>query len=93
VEIGVSVKPKSRPEVHSEPLDGDLVLYNGIDGQAYLLNKTAAAIWQRCNGQVSTQTLAEGLVQEFGIDETDASSDVAELLERFVEAGLMAVEE
>ena len=84
--------PTAAPSVSSYPLDDELVLYTPSDGQAYVLNHTAARIWSLLDGTRTEVTVAQELADTFGENYDDVLGDVRELVEHLTAAGLLATE-
>jgi hypothetical protein len=80
------------PSVSSYPLDDELVLYTPIDGQAYVLNHTAARIWNLLDGTRTEVAVARELADTFGENYDDVLGDVHELVQHLRAVGLLAAE-
>lgn len=72
-----------------ERVDGTLVLINSTSGLTHHLNETAAAVWEACDGSTSVDDLVERMVSRFDVDAATARHDVAAVLRRFQEVGLI----
>lgn len=77
------------PQVSAFPLDDELVLFDPGSGQSYVLNATAARIWEWCDGSRTLALLARALATSYALDEEQALADVGELIEGFRRAGLL----
>ena len=88
----MNAHPTAAPSVSSYPLDDELVLYTPRDGQAYVLNHTAARIWQLLDGTRNEVTVARELAETYGEDYDDVLGDVRELVQHLSAVGLLAVE-
>jgi len=84
--------PTAAPSVSSYPLDDELVLYTPSDGQAYVLNHTAARIWHLLDGTRTEVTVARELADTFGENYDDVLGDVRELVQHLRTVGLLAAE-
>ena len=84
--------PTVAPSVSSYPLDDELVLYTPSDGQAYVLNHTAARIWHLLDGTRTEVSVARELADTFGEDYDDVLGDVRELVQHLRAVGLLAAE-
>ena len=47
-------------------MNDELLVYDTIDNQAHCLNKTAALVWQHCDGISSPSQIASSLSEELG---------------------------
>jgi hypothetical protein len=84
--------PTAAPSVSSYPLDDELVLYTPSDGQAYVLNHTAARIWHLLDGTRTEVTVARELADTYGENYDDVLGDVRELVQHLTAVGLLATE-
>lgn len=84
--------PTAAPSVSSYPLDDELVLYTPSDGQAYVLNHTAARIWHLLDGTRNEVTVARELADTFGENYDDVLTDVHELVLHLRSVGLLAAD-
>jgi pyrroloquinoline quinone biosynthesis protein D len=72
-----------------EPLDDDLVIYDPSNGRAYVLNPTAALIWELCDGSMTIEGMADELKQEYGLEDETVLADVEALIAQLERAGLL----
>jgi PqqD family protein of HPr-rel-A system len=84
--------PSALPGVSTYPLDDELVLYTPSDGQAYVLNHTAARIWGLLDGTRTETTVARELADTYGQEYDDVLGDVRELVQHLRTVGLLAGE-
>lgn len=87
-----NARPSALPGVSTYPLDDELVLYTPSDGQAYVLNHTAARIWRLLDGTRTEVTDARELADTFGENYDDVLGDVHELVQHLSAVGLLAAE-
>ena len=77
----------------SADVDGDLVLVSPTDRRCFALNHTASAVWELLPVSggvgVSLHTLVERLSQVFDVSGRSVDDEVAHLLERMVDAGVV----
>ena len=85
-----NAQPIAAPSVSSYPLDDELVLYTPSDGQAYVLNHTAARIWHLLDGTRTDVTVARELADTYGESYDDVLGDVRELVQHLSAVGLLA---
>ncbi len=84
--------PTAASTVSSYPLDDELVLYTQTDGQAYILNHTAARVWHLLDGTRSETTLAGEIAATYGEPYEQVLDDIRELLGHLRAVGLLAAE-
>jgi hypothetical protein len=75
--------------VSSYPLDDELVLYTSNDGQAYILNHTAARVWHLLDGTRTDVAVARELSDTYGETYDDVLEHVRELVEHLRAVGLL----
>jgi predicted RNase H-like nuclease len=84
-----------RPMIHARvatfPLDDELVLYDQRTGEAHILNRTGAYIWQQCDGTHSITQLAQRMAAVFGIPRRQAVADIRELVTALDHANLVTI--
>lgn len=82
-------RPIAVPTVSSYPLDDELVLYTSTDGQAYVLNHTAARVWRLLDGTRTEVEAAREVADTYGEEYEQVLSDVRELVEHLQAVGLL----
>lgn len=85
--INQDFRPRRRPDIRTEPVGGELVLYDAAGGRAGYLNSTAAAIWALCDGERSVAQIATYLAREIGGEHV--ASDVTATIDRFKSNGIL----
>jgi hypothetical protein len=69
---------------------GDEVVVIKDDGLAtHVLNKTAAMIWEMCDGNCGIDEITARLCERFDVSLEEAGADVREIIEKLVEIGIM----
>ena len=69
--------------------DGEDTVLVAPSGSTFVLNPTARAIWELCDGATTIEELAEAIAQVFDIDAATASEDVSVTIERLKAAELV----
>jgi hypothetical protein len=68
----------------------DKIVLIGKEGMViHVLNKTAARIWELCDGVNGTDEIAADLCERFDVMPGEASADVQSTLEKFGGMGLL----
>ena len=88
-----NARPLAHPDVSAYPLDDEVVIYAPTDGQAFVLNPTAARIWALCDGTRTDVVMAREIAEAYGQDEEQVLADVRELIDGLSAAGLVLFEE
>jgi hypothetical protein len=82
--------PRRRSHVEERRAGEDLVLYDPAGGRLHVLNATAAAIWNLCDGSLPAPAIAGKFSAEFRVDPgQDPQADARLLLRSLFEAGLI----
>jgi len=82
--------PRIRADLSAFPLDDELVIYDPMTGESFILNATGRLVWERCNGERTEADIAGEIAVIHGIPTERALADVSELLTSFREANLFA---
>lgn len=81
-------RPQARADLSVYPLDDDLVVYDPRTGESFILNPTGRLVWERCNGERTSEDIAGEIAVLHGISAEQAYADITELLESFQQANL-----
>ena len=69
---------------------GDEIVVIQDDGMSvHVLNKTAAYIWELCDGTRGTGEITDSLCERFDVGIEEARVDVQEILERLSQIGIL----
>lgn len=69
---------------------GDTVVVIKEDGlSSHVLNKTAAFIWELCDGKIDVREIARRVHQHFDVSLEIAESDVQRIIKELTTAGIM----
>jgi hypothetical protein len=81
---------RQNPEIEASELNGELLLFNGATNKFFVMNSTAAFVWEKIKLLASEQELASALCQNFnGTTREEALADVKEALKNMRELGLV----
>jgi hypothetical protein len=82
--------PRQKKEVIWRRI-GDTIVVIKEDGlSSHVLNKTAAFIWELCDGNLDTDAIATRVHQHFDVPLENARSDTLELMEELKRAGILS---
>jgi len=82
--------PIRRTELRLRDEDTRSVLIDVERGTTHVLNPTARAIWELCDGTTTLDELVDAICQVFSVSHGVALRDVAAVLAQLEEAGLVA---
>ena len=74
-------------------IQGEAVVLNTSTGVYHGLNRVGEVMWKLLDRPRLVRDLVDAVLEEFAVDQTQASSDVLELLEDLRRAGLVDVSE
>jgi len=70
-------------------IDNKIVMVSSDARATYVLNKTAAYIWQLCDGTKGLEEIAADLCDKFNVLPEDAAVDVSETISKLEKIGLL----
>ena len=77
-------------KVEESPLQGDLMLFDPVKSQFYVLNRTMAYVWRYCDGEKTFDGIVQGVPGEFaGSDTHPVAKDVKAALDELLAHGLL----
>jgi hypothetical protein len=79
-----------RPHTSSVPLQKSVGIYDGEGHALFVLNPTASAIWDRCDGAANFEEIVEDLAQLHSSGLHEIRDDVWRTLHHLAELGLVA---
>ncbi len=74
--------------IHTFPLDDHLVIFRPADKRLFILNQTAAWIWQAVTNGLQTDEIIELLTSHFHMSMEETERDVQTTLDQWDEQGL-----
>lgn len=88
--LSATFRPLARPDVRCTPLpDGSAVLYDPATETAYAISESAALVWELCDGAHGAAAITEELATVYDAPADIIARDVAALLDRLLELGLL----
>ena len=89
VDLSATVIPS--PEVLVQELDGEAVLLN-LDSERYFgLDVVGTRVWQHLIEHRQLERVCEEMYKEFDVDESTLRTDVLQLVEELIEAGIVTI--
>ena len=86
-----SMAPNRNPSIEEAPLQDELMLYDPTRRRFFVLNRTMAFLWKRCDGMRVLSDIAQELSGAFdGVDPASARADLDRALEELRSLGLVA---
>ena len=84
-----SAGPRARTDVTLQQVGREAILHDGQNGQAHVINGSAAQLWQLCDGRPLDQLVA-AFAALYGREPETVAEDVDRTLARFEALGLLA---
>jgi Coenzyme PQQ synthesis protein D (PqqD) len=81
--------PMRRAGASAVELDDNLALYDDVGQLLILLNTSAAAVWERCDGSTAIGDMVGALAAAYGTDPDDIAEDVRLTVAKLAELGLV----
>ena len=81
---------RQNPEIEASELNGELLLFDGTTNKFFVMNPTAAFLWERTKQPIDEQEIASVLFAHFnGTTKEQVLEDVKETLNHMQELGLL----
>jgi PqqD family protein of HPr-rel-A system len=81
---------KLRDDLATQLIDGELVIFNREAEQIHTLNQTASHIWQSLEQGMTLEQIVAQFVEDYGVDDAQAKTDIENTLKAFESLGLLA---
>ena len=81
---------RRREGLYERELPGELILYDPECDRAFLLNQTAAAVWDLCDGATSVEQMAREISASFSISQERALEDARTTVANLEREGLLS---
>jgi hypothetical protein len=83
-------KPLARPDLSAVPLDENVAIYDEVGQVLIMLNPSAAAVLDHCNGDTTFEMIVSALVAQHDVDVDTVREDVWRTLRKLASIGLVA---
>lgn len=85
----MTAKPRRYGELAGEAEAGQWAVYEPGADETHLLNDSAKAIWELCDGSTTISEMAAAISEVTGLDLAQATADVEETIGRLRELNLV----
>jgi hypothetical protein len=82
-------RPVRRPDVWLRKTNREIAVYDPLGNRIHLLNDTALAIWELCDGDTTPAEMITAICELCGMHRDIVTEDVERVLADFDEAGLV----
>ncbi len=86
---GVVLLPRRRADASAVALDDNVAVYDDVGQLLILLNVSAAAVWECCDGATTTEDIADRLAAGHDAEAADIAEDVRRTVAKLAELGLV----
>ncbi len=87
--FGSAPLPPPKPGLVVVPVDSETVVYDPEADLLHHLDQTASAVWSHLDGDVTLHALAVRMAAKFGASERAVRADIADLVVRLWDRGLL----
>lgn len=81
--------PRARAQVAVVKVDRDLALYDELGHMLIMLNSSAAALWERCDGKSTFESVVGDLARSHSASSVVVRSDARSTLQKLASLGLV----
>lgn len=85
------LQPTRAQDVAARIIDGNAVLVSPESSQLFWLNPVATRIWELADGSNTVSDIAGQLCEEFEVERERAEKDVREMVQTFVDGGMLSL--
>jgi hypothetical protein len=86
---GALLRPARRPGASAVVLDDNVAVYDDVGQLLVLLNTSAAAVWERCDGTRTIDDMVDTLAAAYPDAAADVGDDVRRTVRKLAELGLV----
>jgi hypothetical protein len=86
---GETFRPKRRPDISTDVVEGEMVVRDRREEFVHQFNKTARYIWERCNGLQTPDQITYEVCGAFEVDFSTARRDVLATVEKLQRSKLL----
>jgi len=84
---------RRNPQIEAAPLKDEMLLFNGNGNKFFVMNVTAAFLWEQLREPAGEEALAQALCASFsGIAPDQALADVRQTVKSMLDLGLLVDE-
>lgn len=87
--IDRQTRPLARSDITVQVIGDEVMLYDSDNEKIHVLNHSAYAIWQLCNGENSLVDMCEKLIAKYEDSSLDLVDDIQATIDGFIQKGLL----
>ena len=78
------------PKIEEAPLGSDIMLFDPVKSQFYVLNSTMAYLWRHCEGEFDLEGIVKSVPAEFALSEgAPVAADMKAGLDELLALGMI----
>lgn len=89
IEDWAKTRPRRRGQAWVQRDGEETAVYNAGSGQLHIVNASALAIWELCDGETTPKEMAEAISELTGLELDASAADVHSTLMTLADAGLV----
>ena len=70
-------------------IQDDIVVISEDGLATHILNKTAAFIWELCDGKNGIDNIVASVLEKFEVPEEEAKADISEIINKLLQLGIL----
>ena len=70
-------------------IEDDIVVISEDGLTTHILNKTAAFVWELCDGKNGSDEITASLLERFDVSEEEAKADIIEIIDKLLQLGIL----
>ena len=82
-------RPLARSDITVQVIGDEVMLYDSGNEKIHVLNNSAYAIWQLCDGKNSLADMCEQLTVQYDDSSLDLIDDIRATIDEFIQKGLL----
>ena len=82
--------PRKNGDLWIRKQDEGTAVYNAATARLHLLNASAIAIWEACDGQTTVAEIVGAVIELTGLSAEAATAEVTNVLQEMMRAGLVS---
>jgi hypothetical protein len=87
--IDRQARPLARNDITVQVIGDEVMLYDSGNEKIHVLNHSAYAIWQLCNGANSLEDMGKQLTVQYDDSSLDLIDDIQATINEFIKKGLL----
>jgi hypothetical protein len=88
--LSMSERYARNPKIEEAPLGSDLMLFDPVKSEFYVLNSTMSYLWRRCEGELDMEGIVKSIPENFALaDGAPIAADMKAGLDELLALGMI----